>query len=109
MGLPCVVTDVRGCRQVVTDGRNGLLVPAKDSRALAQAILSLLGDPAKIRQYGAGARERALAEFDERRVFAIVAFEYQRLLSEKGIGSPAFVAGAPIAESGEVLQYARGQ
>src|SRR5207249_9558365 len=37
-GRPIVATDVRGCREVVRPGVNGLLVPARDSSALARAI-----------------------------------------------------------------------
>ena len=38
MGLPLVVTDIRGCRQVVDDGINGIRVPVRDDAALADAI-----------------------------------------------------------------------
>ena len=72
MKVPCVVTDVRGCRQAVTHGRNGLLVPVGDARALAEAILSVLGDPLLARRLGEEGRRRAVAEFDEQRVFETV-------------------------------------
>jgi len=42
-GLPLVTTDVPGCREVVTDGVDGLLVPVKDANALAAAILRFQG------------------------------------------------------------------
>ena len=45
MSLPVVTTDVRGCRQVVEDQRNGLVVAVRDAGALAQAISTLGGDP----------------------------------------------------------------
>ena len=61
MKVPCVVTDVRGCRQAVTHGRNGLVVPAGDGPALAEAILAVLGDPALARRLGEEGRRRALA------------------------------------------------
>ncbi len=38
MGLPVIATDIRGCRQVVDDGVNGLLVPVRDPSALAGAV-----------------------------------------------------------------------
>ena len=38
MGLPIVATDIRGCRQVVDDGRTGVLVPVGDVPALTEAI-----------------------------------------------------------------------
>ncbi|NBR18708.1 MAG: glycosyltransferase family 1 protein, partial [Gammaproteobacteria bacterium] len=38
-GLPLITTDVPGCREVITDGVEGLLIPARDGRALARAIV----------------------------------------------------------------------
>jgi glycosyltransferase involved in cell wall biosynthesis len=64
--LPLVTTDVPGCRAVVTDGRDGLLVPAADSQALANAIRRLDDDPALGQRLGQAARAKALAQFDER-------------------------------------------
>ena len=85
MKVPCVVTDVRGCRQTVRHGENGLLVPVGDVSALADAILALLADRELSRRLGEGGRRRALAEFDERRVVATVLGEYERLLCAKGL------------------------
>ncbi|HEX9710167.1 MAG TPA: glycosyltransferase, partial [Candidatus Thermoplasmatota archaeon] len=95
MKVPCVVTDIRGCRQAVTHGRNGLLVPVGDGRALAVAILELLRDPALSRRLGEEGRRRALVDFDERQVFATVLREYERLLREKGLA--ARIPGPPAA------------
>lgn len=88
MKVPCVVTDIRGCRQAVTHGRNGLLVPVGDSRALAVALLEVLRDPVLSRRLGEEGRRRALVDFDERRVFATVLREYERLLHAKGLAAP---------------------
>jgi phosphatidylinositol alpha-mannosyltransferase len=43
-GLPVVASDIEGYRQVVTDGQEGLLVPPRDERALADALCCLLQD-----------------------------------------------------------------
>jgi glycosyltransferase involved in cell wall biosynthesis len=64
--LPLVTTDAPGCREVVTHEVNGLLVPVKNAVALANAIKRLHLNPAWARQLGLAARERAIAEFDER-------------------------------------------
>ncbi len=64
--LALVTTDVPGCREVVSDGVDGLLVPVKDGQALARAIARLHDDPALRQRLGAAARAKALAEFDER-------------------------------------------
>jgi glycosyltransferase involved in cell wall biosynthesis len=80
MGVPSVVTDIRGCRQTVDHGVTGLLVPARDGDALARAILQLLQSPETRRRMGEAARLKALREFDERVVFAKIGAAYHRLL-----------------------------
>jgi glycosyltransferase involved in cell wall biosynthesis len=86
MGIPSIVTNVRGCRQTVEDGVNGRLIPSKDVDSLTSALLELLGDPEKRARMGAKAREKALAEFDERVVFGKILRVYEELLRqyEKG-------------------------
>ncbi len=67
-GLPIVTTDVPGCRDVVRDGVDGLLVPPRDAVALAAALRRLLGDAALRSAMGGAARARAVAEFGSDRV-----------------------------------------
>ncbi|HWU77498.1 MAG TPA: glycosyltransferase family 4 protein, partial [Rhodanobacter sp.] len=64
-GLPLITTDVPGCREVVSDGVDGLLVPKGDSKALAQAIRRLQENPELARRMGAAARLKARSQFDE--------------------------------------------
>jgi glycosyltransferase involved in cell wall biosynthesis len=84
MGVPVVVTNVRGGRQVVNDGVTGRLVPVRDPRALAAAISDLASDPEARRRMGAAGREKALREFDDRRCVAITLDTYERLLARRG-------------------------
>jgi len=79
-GLPLVATDVPGCREVITDGEDGLLVPVRDSVALAVAIARLVDDTALSARLGAAAREKALREFDERIVIERTLAVYGELL-----------------------------
>ncbi len=69
MERPIIATNIRGCREEITDRQHGLLVPPKNSSALAQAIISLLQDVPNARMLAKNARIRALAEFDEMTVF----------------------------------------
>jgi ribosomal protein S18 acetylase RimI-like enzyme len=85
MGLPLVLTDIRGCREVVRPGVEGLLVPAGDADRLAEAIASLLEDPATRGRMGSAAHERAVVRFDERRVIATVVESSRRLLARRGL------------------------
>lgn len=59
-GLPIVATDVPGARACVEPGSNGLIVPPRDEAALADALVTVLADPAGRRAMGE--RSRAIAE-----------------------------------------------
>ena len=63
MGLPCIATDVPGCREAVKDGINGLLVPPRDASALANAIDRLLRDPDLCDRFSQASRKMAVEEF----------------------------------------------
>jgi glycosyltransferase involved in cell wall biosynthesis len=65
LGRPVVATDVPGCRQVVVDGETGILVPPRDTLALAAALSSLLGDATLRRRMGQAARSHAEIHFSQ--------------------------------------------
>lgn len=67
-GRSIVTTDVPGCREVVIDGENGLLVPARQSEPLAEALRLLIESPDKRRAMGRRGRVMAEAEFSIHRV-----------------------------------------
>ncbi len=56
-GLPAVGLATGAAPEVIENGRNGLLAPARDAGAYADAVLSLLDDPAQAARLGAAARE----------------------------------------------------
>ncbi len=68
MGLPVVATDIRGCRQVVDAGTTGILVPVRNTTALADAVVGLINDAELRSHFGALGRVRAQREFDDRQV-----------------------------------------
>jgi glycosyltransferase involved in cell wall biosynthesis len=63
--LPVVATQVSSIPEIVVDGETGLLVPADDAAALADAITAVLDNPGA---YGAAGRERAEREFSVARM-----------------------------------------
>ena len=79
-GLPVIATDIRGCRQAVSDGQTGLLVPVHDEARLAAAIEELIIDPGLRHRMGAAGRRKAEAEFDDRAVVARTMDAYERVL-----------------------------
>lgn len=64
MERPIVATDAGGVPEIVVHGECGLLVPPGDARAMADAVVALLRDPARALRLGRAARERAEARFD---------------------------------------------
>ena len=68
MGKAIVASDVPGCREVTVDGENGLLVPVRDSAALASALQCVLTDDDWRQELGRAGRRRMVKLFNERDV-----------------------------------------
>lgn len=54
-GLPCIVTDVGGCAEVIVNSGNGIVVAPQNPQDLAEAITSLVNQPNLIEQYSRNA------------------------------------------------------
>ena len=67
-GKAIVTTDAPGCRETVTEGKNGFLVPVKDDKALAEKMLFLYRNPGICEQMGNVSRQIAERRFDVRLV-----------------------------------------
>jgi glycosyltransferase involved in cell wall biosynthesis len=80
-GRAIVTADVPGCRALVRDGIEGLLVPPNDSAALANAFARLAANPALVARMGEAARARILDGFTERHVMDSVKRLYSSLLA----------------------------
>mgnify|MGYP000852332963 FL=1 len=81
-GRPIITTDVPGCREVCDDGVNGLLVPARDSVALSNAIEKLAINPELRQAMGRAGRVRAESEFSNEIVCAQTLDLYRRLMNQ---------------------------
>ena len=66
----------------MTQGVDGLLVPARQSEPLARAIARVADDPALARRLGEAARAKALAEYDERIIVAKTIAVYDELMGQ---------------------------
>lgn len=82
-GVPVVATDIRGCREAVEPGVNGVLTPVSDVAALADSICELLADNSRREILTQGARAIAERRFDQRLVFARVLDTYTRLSRDR--------------------------
>jgi len=82
-GRAIITTNIPGCRDVVRDGYNGLLVPPRDAQALADAIEYLVNNPEQRRVMGHHGRQLAEVEFAVEKVVSQTSEVYDRLLGER--------------------------
>jgi glycosyltransferase involved in cell wall biosynthesis len=83
LGLPVLASDAGGNPDLVTDGRTGLLVAARDPRAWARALDRLLGDPAQARVLGAAGRDLVRADFTLERTVERTEAVYHEALARR--------------------------
>jgi len=99
MGLPVVATRIPGCTDAVQDGVTGTLVPARDSRSLAEAIRTYLRSAYLPRAHGDAARAYVIKEFRQEKFWGAMAAEYRSLMVSP-LSSPQPVDGSATAGSG---------
>lgn len=79
-GLACVATRVSGSEDVIRSGVNGLLVESEAYEAMAQALLTLLHDPALACQYGEAARATIEKQYTLEQVIGMYTDIYQSVI-----------------------------
>ncbi len=79
-GLPIITTDTIGCREVVIDGLNGLLIPVKSSECIASSITYLLNEPELRLRMGLMSREIAVKYFSSKIVIRETLDLYHELM-----------------------------
>ena len=68
MGRAIISTDTQGCRETVEEGRNGFLVPVKDSEAVAEKMLWFVEHPTHIESMGKESIRLVKKKFDVKKV-----------------------------------------
>ncbi len=81
-GRPIVSTDVPGCREIVRDGHNGLLVPPRNPARLAEALGRLIGDAELRKSMGRKGRDLVIRRFSIQQITADTMQVYDELLDE---------------------------
>jgi glycosyltransferase involved in cell wall biosynthesis len=81
MGLPLISTDMPGCRDVVRDGWNGILVPPRNVKALTRALETLLDAEPEVRErMGQNSRTQVDEHFTLELIVEAYAGIYRQLL-----------------------------
>lgn len=79
VGVPIVATKVGGVKDVVEDGKSGMLIPVKNPKEIAQTVDELLRRPALAAQLARGGKAR-LKKFDWSKVIKKLEEEYLRII-----------------------------
>lgn len=77
--VPCIVSDINGCNEIVKHHKTGIIVAPKDDKALYEAMQLMISDRNRI-AYARAAREYVVANFDQQYVWATLRQEYEKLL-----------------------------
>jgi glycosyltransferase involved in cell wall biosynthesis len=83
-GRPIVASRVATIPEIVLDGETGVLVPAGDPVALAEALAGLAHDSEQARRYGEAGRERLRRQFSIDKMVGDTELLYRELLEERG-------------------------
>lgn len=65
MGLPSIVTDINGSREIIIDGKNGAIIPPQNEQALYQAMKHFVENPNEIKTMAANARQLIASRFEQ--------------------------------------------
>jgi teichuronic acid biosynthesis glycosyltransferase TuaC len=65
-GIPAITTDIGGCPEIVEQGKNGLLIPVRDTGRLREAVVWMAGHPEDRVRMGNSARETVVNRYDHR-------------------------------------------
>lgn len=83
MGLPSVVTDINGSREIIIHGENGLVVPSKDANALYEAMKQMLQDTSAREKMAVNARPLIESRFEKSFVQDCLIRFYDEIMNKK--------------------------
>jgi glycosyltransferase involved in cell wall biosynthesis len=82
MDLPSIVTDINGSREIIEDGKNGIIIPPHDAEALYKAMLSLYQDQEYRNKLSANARNMIATRFEQSYVRNCLKEYYNSIINE---------------------------
>ena len=84
MGLPCIVTNINGCNEIIEEGKNGIIINSKDTEALLSAMREIANNKELYQKLASNAREMIVSRFEQSFVLKCQMDFYHEVLSKKG-------------------------
>lgn len=82
MELPCVVSDINGCNEIIIEGENGLIIPSHDAAALYQAMKRMMEDKALYMHCQQNARPLIASRYKQEDVWQATLEMYRSLTGD---------------------------
>lgn len=86
--IPSIVSDINGCNEIITAGETGIIVPAKNTEVLTNAMSQLAGDKETRRHYGRMAGAFVAENYDRKLIWEALLAEYRCAISVPPQGQP---------------------
>ena len=81
MGLPSIVTDINGAREIIANGKNGLIVTPRDEQALCEAMKWMVEHPQERNNMAVNARPMVASRYEQGYVRQCLKDYYKTILS----------------------------
>lgn len=79
MSLPCIVSDINGCNEIIIEEQNGTIIPVKNTMAIVEKMVLFMENTDYYTMLHANARNRILSRYDQRVVWEAILAEYAAL------------------------------
>jgi glycosyltransferase involved in cell wall biosynthesis len=82
MGLPCIVSDINGCNEIIIEGENGVIIPVKNVEAIKVAMFKMRNDVQWCQKLKQNSRKLIQQRYEQQVVWKELLGEYNRLISQ---------------------------
>jgi glycosyltransferase involved in cell wall biosynthesis len=82
MGLPCIVSDINGCNEIIIEGENGVIIPVKNVEAIKVAMFKMRNDVQWSQKLKQNSRTFIQQRYEQQVVWKELLGEYNRLISQ---------------------------
>lgn len=82
MGLPSIVTDINGSREIIKQGENGVIIPSQNAEALFDAMINIMRDKVSRERMAGNARKMIADRFEQRFVRKCLYDFYNEVLEQ---------------------------
>jgi glycosyltransferase involved in cell wall biosynthesis len=78
MGLPSIVTNINGCNEIIIDGKNGIIIPVKNTEAIENAVRTIVEDIDFYNYMQSNARKMITSRYEQKAIWEAILQEYKQ-------------------------------